>query len=104
VSLLFTPLDDQPLNTSKQILITALARDIQTGAEYNDDGTQLLNAGSPPLLLEPVQAKLTFRGDPITSCRPVDMYGVPLEVEVDRAGQTITIDGRYRSFYYEVRR
>lgn len=104
VSLIFTPLDDQPLTSSKQILITALARDIQTGAEYNEDGTRLLNAGSPPLLLEPVQATIAFKGDPLASCRPVDMYGVPIDVEVERQGQTITIDGRYRSYYYEVRR
>jgi hypothetical protein len=64
VSLLFTPLDDQPLATSRSILITALARDKQTGGKYSDDGTKLLAVGTAPLLLEPVQASITLKGAP----------------------------------------
>ena len=66
MSLLFTPLDDQPLVESKHILITAMARDAQTDTRYSADGTQLLDAGRPPLMMEPVQATLTFKGPPIT--------------------------------------
>ena len=62
VSLLFTPLDDQPLATSKHVLITALSRDKQTGAVYSADGKKLENVGTAPLLLEPVQATLRFQG------------------------------------------
>ena len=104
VSLLFTPLDDQPLIESKHILITAMARDKQTGAEYNADGTQLLDAGKPPLLMEPVQATLTFKGAPIASVKVVDIYGVPTEREVPRKDNSVTIDGRFATYYYEVSR
>jgi len=104
VSLIFTPLDDRPLIESGRILVTALARDRQWGTGYSPDGTQLLEVGGPPLLLEPVQAAITFLGEPIESAQVVDIHGVPTGVEVARAGNTITIDGRYQAYYYEVRR
>ena len=104
VSLLLTPLDNHPLIESNHILITALARDKQYGAVYNDDGTELLDAGGPPLLLEPVQATITFKGDPIASAKVVDVYGVPTARPVERTGNTIRIDGRYAGYYYEVNR
>ncbi len=105
VSLLFTPLDDQPLAQSKHILITALARDKQTGAKYSDDGTKLLAVGTAPLLLEPVQASIKLTGAKPSSVRPLDHYGVPKKetVPVEEDG-TFQIDGRYRAYYYEVRR
>jgi len=104
VSLIFTPLDDKPLAESGHILITAMARDKQTGTEYNADGTQLLKAGHPPLLMEPVQATITLKGAPPASVKVVDIYGVPTDKEVERQGNTFTIDGRYATYYYEVKR
>jgi hypothetical protein len=62
VSLLFTPLDDAPLAESRRILITALARDKQSGSRYSADGSRLEAVGTAPLLLEPVQATLKFAG------------------------------------------
>ena len=105
VSLLFTPLDDLPLAASKHILITALARDKQTGAKYSDDGTKLLAVGTAPLLLEPVQATIKLAGAPPVSIRPLDHYGVPKQdtVPLEKDG-TFKIDGRYRAYYYEVKR
>ncbi len=104
VSLLFTPLDDRPLAESEHILITAMARDKQTRAEYNEDGTELLSVGIPPLLLEPVQATLTFKGPDIQSVKTVDIYGVPTDQKVQHEGNRFTIDGRYTTYYYEVKR
>jgi VCBS repeat-containing protein len=104
VSLLFTPLDDQPLEASEHILITAMAQAKPYGAVYNQDGTQLLEAGIEPLMLEPVKATITFKGGDIDSARKVDFYGVPTTQDVERVGNTITIDGRYATYYYEVTR
>lgn len=102
VSLLLTPLDDQELTKSSKILITAMARDRQTGAAYSSDGAQLLKVGGPPLLLEPVEATLTFSGAAITSARAVDIYGVPTSVEVQRTGNAVTLDGSHATYYYLV--
>jgi hypothetical protein len=104
VSLIFTPLDDRPLAQSEHILITAMARDKQTRAEYNEDGTELLSVGIPPLLMEPVQATLTFKGPEIQSVKAVDIYGIPTDQKVQHEGNRFTINGRYTTYYYEVKR
>ncbi len=104
-SLLFTPLDDLPLATSRHILITALARDKQSGAEYSPDGKKLLTVGTAPLLLEPVQATLRFKGPKPVSIRPLDYQGMPKKnVVTVQADGTFTIDGTSAAYYYEVRR
>ncbi len=105
VSLLFTPLDNAPLAVSRHILITAMARDTQTGAELSADGTQLTTLGGPPLLMEPVQASLWFKGAKPVEVKVLDLYGGP-------TGRTVAvgadggfhIDGTYRTYYYEVKR
>lgn len=102
-SLLFTALDDKPLVESGHILITALAQDRQTGARYSADGSQLEAPGGPPLLLEPVQAVLSWQGRPIVSARPVDPFGVPIDLELEREANGFHIDGRYAAYYYELR-
>ncbi len=104
IDLLFTPLDNQPLLNSSHILITAMARDKQYGTVYSQDGYQLDATGGPPLKLEPVQATITFKGGPVISVRPVDIYGVPIDQQVERTGNTFAIDGRYATYYYEVKR
>ena len=106
MSLIFTPLDDQPLTSSKRILITAMARDKQTGAQYSDDGTKLITAGTAPLLMEPVQATLKFAGTKPERVTPCDHYGAPIpgkSVPVAADG-SIAIDGTYRAYYYEIGR
>ena len=106
VSTIFTPLDDLPLAQSRHILITALARDKQTGTRYSADGTRLESTGTAPLLLEPVQATLRFTGAKPVSVTPCDHYGVPMpgkSVPIAADG-SITIDGTYRAYYYEVKR
>ena len=104
VSLIFTPLDDQNLEVSKRILVTALAQDKQTGTQYNEDGTELLSIGGPPLLMEPVQATIRLKGAPPAEVNVLDVYGVPTGKRVKLSGSTFTIDGTYRTYYYEVKR
>ncbi|MBT3378760.1 MAG: hypothetical protein HN742_03985 [Lentisphaerae bacterium] len=103
VSLIFTPLDNADLADSKHILITAMARDKQTGSEYNADWTHLKTVGGPPLLMEPVQAKILFRGPKPTAVNALDVYGVPTGKQVKlSADGTFAINGRYQTYYYEV--
>ena len=103
-SLLFTPLDDEPLVDSQHILITAVAQDKQAGTSYNGSGTTLNSVGGPPLYLQPVQATITLGGNAIESVKSVDIYGVPTSTELPLAGNTFTINGNYTSIYYEINR
>ncbi|MCA9266471.1 MAG: hypothetical protein KDA60_21575, partial [Planctomycetales bacterium] len=87
VSLIFTPLDNAKLGESNHVLITAMARDKQTGSEFNEDWSELLVEGGPPLLMEPVQARIRFRTWRPVEVRPLDFYGTPkatrLKVDAD---------------------
>ncbi|MCG3180200.1 MAG: hypothetical protein BIFFINMI_02557 [Phycisphaerae bacterium] len=105
VSLILTPLDDRPLAESKNILITAMARDTQTGAKYSPDGRTLLSVGAPPLLMEPVQATIALAGDRPAAVNVLDLYGVPTGRTVKPAHDgSFAIDGTHRTFYYQVTR
>jgi hypothetical protein len=105
VSLIFTPLDNADLHASKHILITAMARDKQTGSQFNEDWSQLLTVGGPPLLMEPVQATIRLAGARPTQIRPLDLYGVPQETSIEKRDDgSFTIDGTARTYYYEARR
>ena len=101
-SLLITALDDRPLSSSGRVLVTALSRDRQTGARYSEDGTELLSLGGPPLLLEPVQAAIQWRGAPIASVRVLDHRGAATQHLVPARANTFVIDGRYATHYYEI--
>ncbi|MEM9658348.1 MAG: hypothetical protein AAF961_08310, partial [Planctomycetota bacterium] len=105
VSLIFTPLDNLALRDSQRILITAMARDKQTGSQFNEDWSQLLVEGGPPLLMEPVQATIRLAGDRPQAIRPLDLYGIPQEtvLEVQPEG-SFTIDGTSQTYYYQVTR
>jgi hypothetical protein len=103
VSLLVSALDDRPLIESRHILVTALARDRQTGARYSPDGRRLEELGGPPLLLEPVQAVLAFKGPAVVSAQALDVHGLPTGTQVERDGNRLQLDGRYATYYYEIR-
>jgi len=105
VSLILTPLDDADLASSKHVLVTAMARDRQTGTRYSSDGQRLTTIGAPPLLMEPVQATIALKGGAPSAVNVLDVYGVPTgkRVEVNADG-SFAISGKYRTFYYEVKR
>lgn len=95
--LLLTALDGRPLAESERILLSAVARDRQTGAEYNADDTELLSVGGPPLLMEPVVADLQVAG--LSRVVALDVDGVE-RVEVPVADGAFTIDGRWKTCWY----
>ncbi len=102
VSLLFTALDGLPLSGSGRVLITAMARDRQLGAEYSADGGELLAMGGPPLLLEPVQAlvKVRRQAQDLVGVTPLDEYGVPGSGSVTLLDDSFVIDGSHAAAHY----
>ncbi len=104
VSLLLTSLDGRPLAESGRILVTALARDRQTGARFSADGKTLEYLGGPPLLLEPVQARIQAKGGGRLVLSALDPNG-------DRTGEgavgdrgEVGISGIYGSYLYLLER
>jgi hypothetical protein len=103
-SLIMTSLDGLPIDDSNRVLVTAVARDRQAGSRFNADGTVLEALGADSLELEPVQADITMKGRPVADVVALDVYGNETTNSVDRLRNSFTIDGRYRTVYYLIKR
>lgn len=104
VSLLLTSLDGLALGDSRRILVTALARDKQTGARYSADGKTLEYMGGPPLLLEPVQARITAKHGGRVTLSALDVNGDKTgEGMVGDRGE-VGISGIYGAYLYLLER
>jgi hypothetical protein len=58
-----TALDDQPIATSRRLLLVATTGAAQnTGQKFQDDGTTLAEWGTGPVLIEPLTGTVTLRG------------------------------------------
>jgi len=94
---------DETINTSKHILITTIARAQNTGMEFNKEKTALLKLGNAPILLEPVDTKITFKNRKITNVIALDHVGNRTKSNVDFKGEMVHFMGeKYRTMYYEV--
>jgi hypothetical protein len=62
--ILITSLDrDRSLEEADNILVTTVARGMNTGMQYNEKGDTLISTGTMPLLLEPVNLDLKIPGN-----------------------------------------
>jgi hypothetical protein len=103
-SLFVTALDrGSDLADGKRALITALARQSNTGFTYFVPDHRVLNNGRAPILLEPVKATVAIAGRPVAAVNVLDHDG-------RRTGRTLPVtDGRFaidgakdKAIYYEV--
>jgi hypothetical protein len=102
VSLLVTAMDNRPISESGKVLVTAVAKERWTGSEIEGvgEGARLNALGGPPLMMEPVQAALTFGAD-FETAEALDQHG-------RRTGRALAkgddgayaIDGRFATIYY----
>ncbi len=53
-------LTDDPIESSNTLLLTAVGRSDNTSAEYDADRTHQLKFGHGPILIEPIEAKITL--------------------------------------------
>jgi hypothetical protein len=91
------------LATGKRALLSAVARNCNTGFKYFEVGGKVLDNGSAPILLEPVKAVIEFAARSVARVNVLDhegrRTGRTLSVEKGR----FTIDGaRDHALYYEV--
>ncbi|TVQ05662.1 MAG: hypothetical protein EA359_02540 [Balneolaceae bacterium] len=95
---------NESIEQAERVLITTIARGKNSGMKYNEDGSELLEVGEAPVLMEPVTFNLaiTNRNRPILHV---------LDHSGNRTGQTIPPDenGAYRIYgsetttiYYEL--
>lgn len=95
---------NKPLKKSQRILITTIARAVNTGMKYNEDHSEVIEVGKAPILLEPVYLNLTVNRKKLPTIHILDHVG-------KRTGQKIAIidknqlvfDGQQtKAIYYEL--
>jgi hypothetical protein len=88
-SIILTSLDDQPISSSKNLLLVATARSGNTGMIWNEKSTSLSNWGSAPTVIEPVRGKVALRNlEPLKRIEiiPLDGAGKARESSVSVQG------------------
>ena len=92
---------DKDIATSKNLLITAIARARNTGMKFNDAGNSLLDRGKPPILMEPVKATITLLKPGTPKLVLLDHDGLRTATTLPVENGTFTIDGtRDKTPYY----
>jgi hypothetical protein len=95
--------------TSTHILLSAATRMENTGQVYNAAKTKLVERGRDPILLEPVQAKVTlfrYQKDPTLKVRALGWDGQPLKdkIKMKWAKTNLTLQWPLKAFFLEITR
>jgi hypothetical protein len=100
--ILATSLDPgKGISQAKRILITTIARTKNTGMQYNDDHTQLLEVGSAPMLIEPVKVNLELKRKGRCTVSVLDHLGRITGETIPAVKNKILLDGlKTEAFLY----
>ena len=97
---------NDPIAKSKRLLVTAVARVEPTGFKWVDEWRRdVADPGVPPLLQEPVHAKVTWRQDRNVKAYALDAQGKrigPGVVERTGEGAMLVIDGKSPGLHWEL--
>jgi hypothetical protein len=92
---------------ASRLLVTAFARDANTGMVFDEFSDRPLENGDAPLLMEPVRMAVTLKGRKVKAVTPLSHAGripekaVPVKVEGAGQGTRFTLDGRQtKTMYY----
>ena len=91
------------IEKSKSLLITTIGRVRNTGMVYSEDRKTLLNKGTSPLLLEGIEATLTFPSLLKGRLYILNHDGERTDEYVDVSGNRIELSGAlHKTYYYEL--
>jgi hypothetical protein len=94
---------DRNLETCDHALLSAVARQSNTGFRYFALDRKVIENGGPPILLEPVKAAVAIEGRPVKAVHVLDHNGRRTGRTVPVSDGRFTIDGAMdQAFYYEV--
>jgi hypothetical protein len=93
----------ETLATAKSALLTAVARNCNTGFKYFAPDSKALDNGKAPILLEPVQATITLSGREVAAVNILDHNGRRTGKTLPVQNSQFTINGAQdKTLYYEV--
>ena len=85
-SIQLSSLDEKPIAQASRLLLVAGGRVENTGQQWNTAGTDVINWGSSPTLIEQVKGSVTLRrlvGARAVHLQPIDGAGQPLGPSID---------------------
>ena len=99
---LFTSLDKRKtIKEADKILITALARARNTGTQYNEDASEILDIGTAPVLMEGVMTDIKIKRGDNPEIIVLDHVGRKTDITVPLKNNKFIIDGgSYETIYY----
>lgn len=96
-----TSLDDDPVASSKHLLITTIARARNTDMKLI--GGTLIQCGKGPIMMEPVVCSMSLRREGTPKVYVLDHDGIRTGQTLDATADNILLDGRVtKAVYYEV--
>ena len=96
---------NQPIYESERLLLSAAARARKTDMKLSNDGTEVLESGVAPTLVEPVKAKFTLKTDAnveVWALTPQGEQKKKLRVEKDKTGVHFELRGDEQAINYEI--
>jgi hypothetical protein len=101
-----TSIGREPIAQARRLLVSAVARVEPTGFRWVDEFRNDVAApGRPPLLQEPVHAKVTWRHKGPVTAYALDNTGArvaPVKLAKDGEGVRLDIDGSTATFHWEL--
>jgi hypothetical protein len=99
-------LHDDSMTEARRLLVTAVGKVEPTGFRWVDEWKREPgDPGIPPLIGEPVKAKVTWKRGGTIKAYALDNTGArigPAEVETSRDGTRLTLDGRSPGLHWEL--
>jgi hypothetical protein len=94
----------QTIASARELLIVAIARARNTGMKFSPNGDRMLAPGKPPIVMEPVKARLTIRKPGATRVILLDHDGRITDKQIPLENGACHLDGaRDQTPYYLVR-
>jgi hypothetical protein len=101
-------LEDEPLERSANILLTAVGRADNSNARYNDDHTERFCVGDAPVLIEVIEAEIEMKtSQPALRLFAIDPDGFVRDhatIAIADGAARFAIGGKYPSMYYLIQR
>ncbi len=102
-----TALDDQPIATSKRLLVTALGNAINSGMTLTSNRSGFITVGSSPILVEPIVGRVTIANQAAGAahCYPLEASGMrKKEIPLPQQAGTLTLElaATNQTMHYEI--